>query len=359
MSITNYATSSAPQLTLTCHNDLTISGANDSRITIAIDADAPANRLERNGETFTVTAMAACDVTCPSGAAITIELVSGDLRVTHIKGTLVIVTVNGDATLRDVGPTDARTVQGDLAARGVEGDLRIGTVRGDARLKHIGGPVTADRISGDLVAHDLGQGAAFQHIAGDAAFELAFAPGHSYTAQANGDITLRINGGGAEFDLSAAGEVRSRVLLTDWQSAGHHATGTLGDGAAQVTLKATGDLLILPGQSTGGFDPNIFSDQVGSLIDLALNQFEAQMARTPHNLEEHWGQNATVERRAERAKRRAERAAGSWGAFFSTGRPTASAEPVSEAERLLVLKMVEAGQISIEDAAKLLSSLEG
>lgn len=369
MTSANYTTSNTPQLTITCHNDLTISGTSDSRVTIAIDDDSPANRIERNGETFTVTAMNSCDMACPIGAAITIELVSGDLRVTQIKGTLAIVTVNGDAALRDVGPLDVQTVQGDLSVRDVDGDLRIGTVRGDAKLKHIGGQVTADRISGDLVAQDLDMGAAFNLIAGDASFEIEFAPGQSYAAQANGDIALRINGGGAEFALSAHGDVRSRVPMNNWQSTEHHATGTLGDGAAKVALNANGDLLILPGKSTGGFDPNVFSDQVESMIESAMGQFESQMSRVQHELEERWGKGGAIEKAAERAKRsaeraqrRTERAAGSWGAFFSTGRPSAPAapaEPVSEAERLLVLKMVEAGQISIEDAARLLSSLEG
>jgi hypothetical protein len=362
MTSANYATSNAPQLTITCHNDLSISGASETGVSIAIDDDAPANRVERSGETIAVTAMNSCDVVCPIGAAITIELVGGDLRVTQIKGTLAIVTVNGDAALRGVGPLDVQTVQGDLSVREADGDVRIGTVRGDAKLKHIGGQVTADRISGDLVAHDLDRGAAFNHIAGDASFEIEFAPGQSYAAQADGDIALRINGGGAEFDLSATGDVRSRVPLNNWQSTAHHATGTLGDGAAKVALNANGDLLIVPGKPIGGFDPDIFSDQVESMIESALSQVESQMSRVQHELEEHWGKNTTVERakrRAERAQRRAERAAGSWSVSFSTGRPAAPAEPVSEAERLLVLKMVEAGRLSVEDAAKLLSSLEG
>jgi hypothetical protein len=366
MTSANYVTSNTPQLTITCHDDLSITGVSEASVSIAIDADAPANRFERNGEAIAVTAMAACDIICPIGAAITIELVSGDLRVTQITGTLAVVTVNGDAALRDIGPLDVRTVQGDLSVRAAAGNVRIGTVCGDARLKHLGGPVTADRISGDLAAHDLARGATFKHIAGDASFELEFVPGQSYAAQADGDMVLRVNSGGAEFDLSANGEVRNRVPMNNWQSTGHHATGTLGDGAAQVALNANGDLLILPSQATGGFDSSVFSDQAESMIESAMSQMESQLSRVQHELEERWGKNTTGERAAERAKRsaeraqrRAERAAESWGTFFSTGRPAASAEPVSEAERLLVLKMVEANQISIEDAAQLLSSLEG
>lgn len=136
-----------------------------------------------------------------------------------------------------------------------------------------------------------------------------------------------------------------------------------------MALNAGGDLLVLPGKSGSGFDAGAFSDQVESLIESAMGQFESQMARVQRELEERWGKNNPLERAAERTKRsaeraqrRAERAAGTWGAFATPPRPPAPpkpAQPVSDEERLLVLKMVESGQITVEEAAKLLASLEG
>ena len=369
MTVANYSTSGSPQLVITCHNDLSVTGSGEANVNIVIADDSPANRIERNGETITITALDSCEIVCPSGASIAIEQVSGDLRVTQIKGTLAIQTVNGDAALRDVGPTAVQMVQGDLSVRDADGDVRIGTVRGDAKLKRIGGQVTVDRISGDLVAQDLDTGAAFNQILGDAALEIEFAPAQVYAANAKGDIALRINGGGAELALKANGDVRSRVPMINWQGNEHQAVGTIGDGSAKVALTAGGDLLILPGKSGSGFDPDVFSDQVESMIGSAMSQFESQMSRVQRELEERWGKNNPLERAAERAKRsaeraqrRVERAAGSWGTSFAPGRPPAPpkpAQPVSDEERLLILKMVESKQISVDEAAKLLASLEG
>lgn len=369
MTTTTYPASATPKLVITCHNDLTVTGSNEANIIVEIDDDSPANHVEQRDEALLIYAVDSCDVVCPAGASIAIEQVSGDLRVTQIKGTLAIQTVNGDAAVREVGPTDVQTVQGDLSMRDIDGELRIGTVRGDVKIKRVGGQVMVDRISGDLVAQDLDSGAAFNQVSGDAAFEIEFAPDQSYAASVKGDIVLRVNGGGAQLALKAGGDLRSRLPMINWQGTEHEAMATIGDGSAKVALNAGGDLLVLPGKSGSGFDAGAFSDQVESLIESAMGQFESQMARVQRELEERWGKNNPLERAAERTKRsaeraqrRAERAAGTWGAFATPPRPPAPpkpAQPVSDEERLLVLKMVESGQITVEEAAKLLASLEG
>jgi len=369
MTSTNYATSNTPHLTITCHNDLVISGGAQTSMDINIDDDSPANRIERSGETITVVAMDSCVVTCPIGTSITIELASGDLRVTQIKGTLAINAVNGDAVLRDIGPAEIQTVQGDVSIRDVDGDLRVGTVRGDAKIKRVEGQFSIGRVAGDLVAHDLAGAATFGDIGGDASLEVVFVAGQSYAVHAGGDVVLRIDGGGAELTLNAGGDIRSRVPMISWQGNGHQATGTLGDGSAKVALMAGGDILILPGK-VSGFDADTLSDQVESMIESAMGQFETQITRVQRELEERWGKGGSIEkaaerarRSAERAKKRAERASENWGAFFTPGRPPAPpappSEPVSDQERLMVLKMVEEGKLSVDEASKLLSAMEG
>jgi hypothetical protein len=365
MTTENYTTSNSPHLTLTCHSDLSIAGTGDNAVSIAIDDDSPATKIDRSGETITVTAMDACDIVCPPNTSITIELASGDLRVTGIKGTLAINTVNGDAALRDIGPAMIKTVQGDLSIRDVTGDLRVETARGDAKVKRIDGQITIDHVAGDLVAHDLGRGAAFAHVTGDLAIETELEPGQSYSGQANGDIVLRVNGGGAQLTLSAKGDLRTRVPLTNWQGDDRSGSGTLGDGSASVALNANGDVLILPGQ--GRWDTGAFAGQVESMIESAMSQFESQMSRVQHEMEERWGSQAEraaerARRSAERAKKRAERAAGSWGAYFTLGKvptPPMPPEPVTDQERMMVLKMVEGGKLTADQAAQLLAAMEG
>jgi hypothetical protein len=361
----NYTTSGTPSLKISCHNDLSIVGTTDNTVLIEIDDDSPASRIDRHDEEINVTAMGDCSISCPGGTSLSIELVSGDIRVTHILGQIIIQTVNGDSVLHEVGPVLLQTIQGDLVLRNADGPVQIETVRGDAKLKRIAGQVSISKVAGDCTVQDLGAGLALGQVGGDLAVEVEFQPGQSYVAKAGGDIVLRVDGGGAQFTLNAKGDLRVRVPLTNWTGNDRSATGTIGDGAAQVTLLANGDVLVLPGAAGAPFDADQFSDQVEAMIESAMGQFESQMARMQRDMEQRFGKmDKHAAKAAERANRRAERAAGSWS--FSFGRPpfpptppAPSSQPVSDQERLMILKMVEEGKINVDQAAELLAALEG
>jgi hypothetical protein len=368
MTNANYTTLTTPQLTITCHADLQIVGTADNVVLIDIEDDSPASRVERKDDVVSITAMADCDISCPIGTALTIEHVSGDLRVTQVTGDLAINAVNGDAALHDVGPTAIKTVQGDLSVRDTSGDVQIDVVRGDAKLKRVAGSVAINKVAGDLVATDLDGGLAINNVGGDASIETELHAGQLYVAKASGDLVFRVDGGGGQFTVNCKGDLRVRLPMTNWTGNERSATGTYGDGSSQVTLMANGDLLVLPGKAGTPWDADHISEQVETMIESAMSQFETQMSKVQRDLEQRFGQMdkqtekaaERAARSAERAKRKAERAAGSWS--FSFGRPltppTSSSEPVSDQERLLILKMVEEGKISVDQAAQLLSALE-
>ncbi len=362
MTTTQYETSPTPHLTISCHDDLSIIGSNDNRVLIEIDDDSSASKIDRSGETITVNALDDCEIMCPLNSTVTIQLVSGDLRVIQLTGALAIDTVNGDATLREIGPLMIKTVQGDLELRDVEGEVHIETVRGDAKVKHIAGTLNVSRVSGDLVAEDLGASASFDKIDGDLKIETELQPNQNYNANTNGDIVLVVLGGGAKMNLTSKGELRSRVPMTEWQGNDRAATGVLGDGSATVNLAARGDLLILSGDSKWGVDG--ISDHVESMIESAMDRFEIEMSRVQRQLEERFGSQADrLRRQTDRAKKRTERAAGSWGSFFPSSRagstPAPAGDPVTDQERMAILKMVEDKKITADEAAKLLAALEG
>jgi hypothetical protein len=370
MTNANYTTTAAPQLKISCHADLQITGAPDNVVAIDIDDNSPASRIERQDDAILITAMRDCDITCPIGSTLTIEHASGDLRLTQVKGTLAVNTINGDAVLHDVGPAAIKAVQGDLSLRDGAGDVQIEVVRGDAKIKRVAGNVAINKVAGDLVASDLGGGLAVSNVGGDASLQTSLAAGQSYIVKAGGDVIFRVDSGGGQFALNCKGDLRVRLPMTNWTGNDRSATGTYGDGSAQVTLLANGDLLVLPGMSgASSFDPDVLSEQVEAMIESAMSQFETQMSQVQRDLEQRFGKfdkqaekaAERAARSAERAKRRAERAAGSWG--FVVGRPpvppTPPSEPVTDQERLLILKMVEEGKITADQAAQLLSALEG
>lgn len=365
MTHANYTTSPTPQLKISCQADLQIIGAQDNVVRIDIDDDSPASHIDRQEETITITALDDCRISCPLGTALTIEHTAGDLRVMQVKGPLALNGVNGDAALHDVGALALKSVQGDLSVRDAAGDVQIDLVRGDAKLKHLGGNVSINKVAGDLTASDLDGNLAVGNVNGDFSLQTTLHAGQTYAAKAGGDIVLRLEGGGGQFTLSCKGDLRVRVPMTNWTGNKRSGTGTYGDGAAQVTLVANGDLLVLPGTTGANFDADGLSEQVEAMIESAMSQFETQMSQVQRDLEQRFSkmdkQTEKAARNAERAKRRAERAAGSWG--FSMGRPplppTPPSEPVSDQERLLILKMVEEGKVTVDQAAQLLSALEG
>jgi hypothetical protein len=370
MTNANYTTTGTPQLKISCHGDLQITGAPDNSVVIDIADNSPASHIDRQAEVIQVTAVSDCDITCPISAVIAIEHASGDLRVLQVKGALAVNVINGDAVLHDVGPTTIKAVQGDLSLRDAGGDVQIEVVRGDAKLKRVAGSAAINKVAGDLVASDLNGGLAVNNVGGDASIQTSLAAGWPYVVKAGGDVIFRVEGGGGQFALNCKGDLRVRLPMTNWTGNDRSATGTYGDGSANVTLQANGDLLVLPATSGAPFDPDALSEQVEAMIESAMSQFETQMSQVQRDLEVRFGKfdkqaekaAERAARSADRAKRRAERAAGTWG--FTVGRPPVPptpphAEPVTDQERLLILKMVEEGKITADQAAQLLAALEG
>jgi hypothetical protein len=369
MTNANYTTTSTPQLKISCHADLAITGTPDNLVVIDIDDDSPASQIGRQEEVISIAAASDCAITCPIGAALTIEHASGDLRILQVKGALAVNVINGDAALHDVGPATIKAVQGDLSVRDAGGDVQIEVVRGDAKLKRVAGSIAINKVAGDFVASDLGGGLAINLVGGDASLQTNLMTGQVYALKSGGDTIFRVEGGGGQFALNCKGDLRVRLPMTNWTGNDRSATGTYGDGSAQVKLSANGDLLVLPASTGTQFDPDMLSEQVEAMIESAMSQFETQMSQVQRDLEQRFGKYdkqaekaaERAARSAERAKRRAERAAGSW--TFTVGRPPTpptphNAEPVTDQERLLILKMVEEGKITADQAAQLLAALE-
>ena len=341
---------------ISCHADLQITGAPDNIVVIDIDDNSPASRIERQDDVILITAVRDCDITCPIGAALTIEHVSGDLRVTQVKGALAVNAINGDARCTMSARRRSRPCRAICRCAMPAATCRSRSCAATRRLKRVAGNVAINKVAGDLVANDLSGGLAVNNVGGDASLQTSLAAGQSYAVKAGGDVILRVEGGGGQFALNCKGDLRVRLPMTNWTGNDRSATGTYGDGSAQVTLMANGDLLVLPGTSgASSFDPDILSEQVESMIESAMSQFESQMSQVQRDLEQRFGKfdkqaekaAERAARSAERAKRRAERAAGSWG--FSAGRPPCRRrrpEPVTDQERLMILKMVEEGKIT-------------
>jgi hypothetical protein len=380
----SYETSDAPHVTVVSGSgDLTVVGSEQPGLAVLGVEDRI--KVERQGESFTITADDDCDIHCPLKTSVTIKQVNGDLRVQGLGGPLAIEAVNGDVELRDVGPTSLRLVRGDFEVRGVKGELRVESVSGDAKVRQASGAVALKSVRGDLAARDLEGGAVVEQVGGDVSLSTALAKGASYRFQARGDISAKVEASdGARLTLEG-GDIHCRLPLQFSERSSRRVVGTLGEGSAELTLQAKGDLSVSErGESWGPAGEAQWESQ----MDAWTQQFEAQMADMQRKLEERLANIPFVEsdkiarraqeaadrarrqaeRAAERARARAERAShkhGHRGVGFHVSWPSSpqspkpGGEPVSDAERIAILKMVADKKITADEASKLLSALEG
>lgn len=382
-----YDTSDAPHITIArCSGDLALVGIDQKQVVVM--GDVHERDVERQGESFTIVSSGDCDIQCPAGTSVTIKLASGDMDVQGITGPLAVETVSGDAELRDVGPATLRQVSGDLEVRGVNGELRINAVSGDVKLRDASGGVVVDAVRGDLSARDLEGGAQVKSVSGDVSLSTLLAAGAAYQFDARGDISAKVEvgQGGARLTLEG-GDLHCRLPLQTTERSSRRIVGTLGEGKAELILRARGDLAISERGDTWG--PAVETEFESAMENWA-QQFESQMADMQRKLEERLthipfvdgeqisrrAQEAAerarrqAERAAERARARAERASHKhephgpkirmmWSSPSAPSAPRPPVEPISDTERMAILKMVADKKITADDASKLLAALEG
>jgi DUF4097 and DUF4098 domain-containing protein YvlB len=201
-------------------------------------------------------------VTVPTGASAAIKTVSGDVRITNVKGELraesvsgdvvtsgatrlaLVKSVSGDLEVTDAsaeGAVSVATVSGTLRARGLKAhSLDLGSVSGDVILTN----VTCDR-------------ATVKSVSGNIEYSGALSRTGRYEMNAHsGNVRLAISGT-TGFELEAttfSGEVRSDFPLTlragmDSGGRGRRMNqsirGSYGDAGAIVNLKSfSGDIIV-------------------------------------------------------------------------------------------------------------------
>lgn len=345
-----------------------------------------------------------------SAARISIGLVRGSLDAEETAGALTIKEAKGDVRLTNVGgPIDLGQVVGDLRARDVEGDLKLGTVQGDVRVRDAGDMITIEQVVGDFRGTDLRAGMSV-HALGDLTLKTVLASGADYLGFAQGDISAYVPANSsARFTLKAKGGISTRLLRIEEMESGC-VEGQMGSGEARVVLESDGHLALKPigssesdfaefgaqfgefGAQFGEFGESIaaqveaqiaeqlqgmrFDDLARAEMEKAMAKLERDMAHLQHEAGERARRRAEelsrkVQEKARRAQERAQQAANraakhaekrkrQFHFYMDAERPDQrSRSKVSEEEQLSILRMLQEGKITTEEAELLLKALEG
>lgn len=321
--------------------------------------------------------------------------IQGDLAAKNLEGPLYVEAIYGDAMARSIdGDVSIGSIYGDFAGYYVSGNVGLGKCMGDINLKTINGEVSIDTGYRDANLRNLGNLCSIQKIQGDIRLKGGLSAGeHSF--EALGDIVVRwpVN---APLQLVAeAADIRNRLPLEDIKNIDSSLIGRIGDGDTIVNLRAGGRIVLKEGQlidekwkseQKEAFDMDFMID-LADLGDRISAEFNHSMARMTGEIENYFGpefaQNisAKVSQQAEKAAQKAEAAAEKARKYAEREvaraeraqrrrsvryapppnrppRPDVPRAKVSTEEQLKILRMVEKGTISPDEASTLLETLE-
>ena len=412
-------TSATPLILLNVSGDLRLKG--QDAFEVVAKSDNPDDLvLEAQDDQVTIRCSGDCSVRVPRAAVVQVMATHGDTVIKALDGGLTIDTANGNLELRNVGVTKINTVNGDLEAKNVEGDLTIDAARGDVSVRGVQGDfAVTDGVSGNLNLSDVA-GNATASAYGNIMLRLDPAPGHHYEFNCQGNLFCRLSAdASAEISVPKASQVM--VDLPGIHASAPVQTPyalTMAEGDAKITLSANGNVVLdthTPDWDMEDFDIDVGSEvngmadvvskqitqQVESQVRMIEDQLNAQLSSLSmrlssaklsadqarrieerareageraatraqeriHRAQERMDQKlAAAQRKIEYKTQARERASRhghhSWSFHIPTPPPPATppGEPVSEDERLMILRMLEQKKISMEEAEELLSALEG
>lgn len=296
----------------------------------------------------------ASDVRCVAATALKIEEVGSDIRVVDIPSVEIdrvggdahivgaqercqLGSVDGDLRIRNAGTTTVRTVAGDFAAEqigaleveSIEGDCNISSAHGrvtirsissdlNARIQH--GPLHVANIDGDARIDGVAAGLELSNVGGDLDFRAEPLDGATYQAHVDGDATISLPANcnltieaQVEGNISGLGTSRGRRPSNPFST-------VLGSGAAQLTLSVDGDLAMRG----------------------------AGLRAQPRVLE--------GARTAEFAAARPQPATGA--TVRIQPEPQRRSQQAIDEERLALLRMLAEGRISVDEAERLLATVD-
>jgi hypothetical protein len=167
----------------------------------------------------------------------------GDLRFSG--GDLQLESVSGDVRVAGAGSVQTLRVHGDLWVERLSGALKVESAQGDVRLSDIAGAASLGTVAGDFRATSVRGGLNAGQVHGDTQLEGPFPGEEGYAVSTGGDASILL---AAEDDVRltvrAQGRVRSNLPLTPSADGTTTYTATLGEGKVRVVLTSHGDLRI-------------------------------------------------------------------------------------------------------------------
>lgn len=398
-------TSATPVIHLqNVEGNLTLSGWDRPEIQARVRGDGDVLEIKQQDGVVTIACEDDLWLQAPVQATITIDNVEGNAAISLILNGLTIDAIGGNAVVNSVNAVTARQIEGNFTARLIAGDLRIDVIEGNAQIAKVGGDIWLGSVEGNLVLDEIG-GNIEATAEGNVRVQATLAPSQQCTLRAEGSVTCEVpRDAGGVFMLKAEGHIRVRDLGEERNLRNGVLNFERAPAHARLTLEAEGNIL-LRGVQLRDFDTTEFAGRLEE--EMALHsveitqqitaQIEAQVNELSRQLDDKLARigaseelATSIQEKVQSAMRRAEeklaetlrkveqrtqeaegrrRKSPGWVAPPTPPLPPAAPKPpatsrarrtpATDEERMLILRMVEQGKLSVEQAEKLLLALNG
>ena len=302
----------------------------------------------------------------PKGALLLLQSVDGDVAIRGVTGDIELKEVGGDLSIREAGSIAIDTVEGDFNLRGAKKNLYVKNAQGDVSIRDVEGSVTLDSVADDLALRGA-RGNIKVNVGEDVIVYLEPKPDGEYSITAGDDILLVL-----PTNANATLTMRGDDIDVDWPGMKEEDVTervvTLGSGSAKILLNAGGRVRVSNNAEAGesaeefgnfaglNFDWSGFGERISKRVERATTHVAKRVEEAARRAERH------AERHAGRFARHGKHA-GPWNWDFGPkgvpNPPPPPSEPVSEDERMAILKMLAEKKITAEQAEQLLAALEG
>jgi hypothetical protein len=336
--------------------DLSIVGWEGEDLLIKGDEDEI--RFQHDPGAVTVLSSEDLSLRVPQAATLRIMTVNGDMALRGMTGSVELQTANGDLSIRDVKDVSIDTVNGDFSLRGAKGDLNIKSLNADASVREVDGAVNMPAVADDLALREV-RGNINVKVGADVILYLDPKPGQVCNVTAGDDIMLVLPAT-ADATLTLSGdEILVDLPGVEQEEDASERVFTLGNGSAQINLKAGSDIRVGSEASERGEE---FGNFAGMMFD--WSDFGERISRRVQQATQRAGRQASkAEKKLRGAHLRGNVNVGRWNWNIQPGSfPPSEAgavDPVSEEERMAILKMLQEKKITAEQADQLLAALEG
>src|SRR5262249_48360618 len=193
-------------------------------------------------------------VTAPAGTRISVESISGSVKITDMKGDVTATTVSGDVRIAGGQVGTAKTISGSVEVTDVrtDGTLESASVSGDVTLRRVSARrIDAGSVSGGLRLEDIQSERVSAHTtSGGISMAGPLAKNVRCDLKSmSGGVRLVLAGTtGFELDASSfSGEIRAAEfpITLHGGTSRHSIRGTYGDGSAVLNLSTFSGSIIL------------------------------------------------------------------------------------------------------------------